>query len=396
MFVANGGDTLLVANSGGTNISKVFLADANLANVNEVLSARIKTPNTYIADVRASLDAAGTARFDVIYTDYSDRPQYVAQAINGDIYFSTKPTLSAPDGTLRRYESYQPVPDVEQIYQYGGTAGSGHIAIINADSVHVVGSGAPGVSDFLVICDHTHNMGGTSYCVAGKDPVAIVDTLRTVYGADVVGVPNFDIKSLGLRDTTFVAASGDRQWIAFGEAHTDSAGRVMMVQNPGNFFSPSMNVKDLVNNASERIFGLALNSDGSTAAAHGLESYFFETQFSLHLRLQGKVNTFDSGSGIAFHPDNRDGLPDGDARNTAFVASANGTIEIVDTYHYTSRGTLPVRANLYGPIRVTGRFPNDDPQVILKLFGLTTEGFIVIDVRASDIQPLPSLRRVRR
>jgi hypothetical protein len=33
--------------------------------------------------------------------------------------------------------------------------------------------------------------------------------------------------------------------------------------------------------------------------------------------------------------------------------------------------------------------PGDDPAVVLKLFGLTTEGMIVIDIRASDILPLP-------
>ena len=39
------------------------------------------------------------------------------------------------------------------------------------------------------------------------------------------------------------------------------------------------------------------------------------------------------------------------------MASANGTIEIVDTYHYINRGSLPVRASLYGPIRVTLPMP---------------------------------------
>jgi hypothetical protein len=73
----------------------------------------------------------------------------------------------------------------------------------------------------------------------------------------------------------------------------------------------------------------------------------------------------------------------------AFVASANGTIEIIDSFHYISRGVLPVRANLTGPIKVTHRFPGDDPAIILKIFGLTPEGLIVIDVRAGDIIPLP-------
>jgi hypothetical protein len=250
--------------------------------------------------------------------------------------------------------------------------------------------------DLLGVCDHTMNQNPatTTKCVIAIDPIKIVDSLRTYYGADAVAVSNLDVPSLGLSDTTFVAAGGDRQWIAFGEAHTDSAGRVMMVQDPGSFLSPAINVRDLVNNASERVFGLAINKNSSSTAVHGQESYFFDVQMPFHLRLQGKFNTFDQGAGIAFHPDNVGDLTP-ESERVAFVASANGTIEILDTYHYTGRGTLPVRANLYGPIRVTRAWPGDDPTVVLKLFGLTSEGFVVIDIRASDIQPLPSLRRMR-
>jgi hypothetical protein len=397
MFVDNSGDTLLVANSGGTNISRVALGDAtSLAGVFEVASRRIKTPNAYIVDITPNVDQSGKAHYDVKVFDYSDRPQYVAQTLNGDIYYSTKPTFSAPDGTLRRYEANTAYPDVQQIWQYAGYSGVGHVAIVNADSIAVMAGIGNSGGDLLQVCDHAENQNPatTTACVTAIDPIKIVDSLRVYYGSDAVAVSNLDVPSVGLSDTTFVAAGGDRQWVAFGEAHTDSAGRVMMVRDPGTFLSPSINVKDLVNNASEHVFGLALNKNSSSVAVHGLESYFFDVEMPFHLRLQGKVNTFDTGAGIAFHPENVGDLTPDDQR-VAFIASSNGTIEIVDTYHYTSRGSLPVRANLYGPIRVARAWAGDDPQVVLKLFGLTTEGFIVIDVRASDIQPLPSFKRMR-
>jgi hypothetical protein len=391
MFVDNSGDTLLVANSGGTNISRVSLGSAgSLAGVGEVTSRRIKTPNSYVADVTATIDQAGTARFEVKITDYSDRPQYLAQATNGDIYYSTKPTLSAPDGTLRRYQAAGAFPDVEQIWQYGTSSGTGHVAVINADSIDVLSGVSSTTGDFLRICDHAENQNPstTAACAIGVDPKILVDSLVTVYGADAVAVSNLDVSSLALHDTTFVAAGGDRQWIAFGEAATDSAGRIMMVQNPGNFLSPSISVADLVNNTSQHVFGLAINSNSTLTGVHGDKSFFFDVQSPFHLRLGGFASTFDTGAGIAFHPNNIGDLSPSDAR-VAFIASANGTIEIVDTYHYINRGTLPVRANLYGPIRVTLPMPGDDPSVILKLFGLTTEGLIVIDIRASDILPVP-------
>jgi hypothetical protein len=390
LFIDNSGDTLLVANSGGTNISRVSLNHAGVNSIAEVPSRRIKTPNSYIADIKATIDQAGSARFEIDIYDYSDRPQYVAQSVNGDIYFSTKPTFAAPDGTIRRYQASGAFPDVQQIWQYGTYQGTGHVAVINADSIIVLGGVSTSTGDLLMICDHAENQNPTTTaaCARGVDPLILVDSLRTLYGADAVAVANLHVPSLGLADTTFVAAGGDRQWIAFGEAAGDSLGRVIMVQNPGNFLSPSINVRDLVNNASERLFGIAINSNSTVTGVHGLESYFFDVQTPFHLRLQGKVTTFDQGAGIAFHPNNIGDLSPADAR-VAFVASANGTIEIVDTYHYINRGSLPVRASLYGPIRVTLPMPGDDPAVVLKLFGLTTEGMIVIDIRASDILPVP-------
>ncbi|MDQ3698453.1 MAG: Ig-like domain-containing protein [Gemmatimonadota bacterium] len=392
LFIGNGGNELIVANSGGTNISRVSLGGPGSAvPPSEDVTRRIKTPNTYIVQIEMAIDGSGLARIKRTLFDYSDRPQYVVQAINNDIYYSTKPTPSAPDGTIRRYlESSRtfgaPQPDVQQIWQYAAPGEPGKVAIINADVVNVY-TGAQSVSDSLEICDHPLNMGGPLTCVRGVDPNALTEQLRSMINSDVVAA-NIEIKSLALTDTTFVAASGDRRWIAFGEAATEGAGRVMMVNGLTEYFSPGVNVRDLVHNASERVFGLALNNDGTSAAVHGQESYFFDIENPFHLRLQGKVNTFDDGAGIAFHPDNDANVSNPDTR-IAFVASANGTIEIVDTFHYLSRGTLPVRANLYGPIRVSNRFPGDDPQVILKLFGLTTEGMIVIDVRASDIQSIP-------
>jgi hypothetical protein len=310
--------------------------------------------------------------------------------VNGDIYYSTKPTFSAPDGTIRRYQSTGAFPDIQQIWQYGKYTGTGHVAVINADSVFVRSGLLSNTSDALIICDHAENQNPatTTVCVSGIDPVLMVDSLRILYGADAWAESNLDVPSLGLSDTTFVAAGGDRQWIAFGEGSTEAAGRVMMVQNPGNFFSPSILVTDYVSNASDKVFGLAINSNSTSAAVHGEQSIFFEVQSPFHLRLAGTATTFSLGAGVAFHPNNVGDASPSDAR-VAFVASANGTIEIVDTFHYLKRGALPVRANLYGPIRVTLPMPGDDPAVVLKLFGLTTEGLIVIDIRNSDIQSIP-------
>jgi hypothetical protein len=397
LFVANGLDTLLVANSAGTNVSRVFIGSSDLTQVNEVAGRRIKTSETVIYDVAFAIDAAGIARFSVKAYSFSDRPQYIAQANTGDMFYSTKPTPTAPAGTIRRYDPSVPFPESQTLWQYGTIKNSGGtFAVVNADSIRVLVAPSPTISDTLEICDHSYGQnplsvsnGGTGRCVRSNTPGGLASAL-SAFNSDVALIGNLDVNSLALTDTTFVAAGGDRRWVAFGEGNTGvAAGRVFMVNALAGIFSPGLLVKDLTDNASESVFGIAINSNSTNVGTHGRESYFSEIESPFHLRLQGKFNTFDVGAGIAFHPDNvGDSAPIDDPARTAFVASANGTIEIVDSFHYTGRGELPVRANLYGPIRVTHAMPGDDPSIILKVFGLTTEGLIVIDVRASDIKPL--------
>jgi hypothetical protein len=387
MFIDNSGDTLLVANSGGTNISRVFIGSTDMNLVNEVAARRIKTPNTLAYDVGVAI-SNGIARYKITVHDFSDRPQYIAQSLTNEIYYSTKPTTEAPDGTIRHYDPNFPAPDVRLIWQYGARDGTDNVGVINADSVFAIISPIETQTDSIVICDHPYGQTTASLCFISDNINAAISAAQA-YGGDVVGIGGLNILSLGLTDTTFVGAGGDRRWIAFGEGNTPGrAGRIMMASDPGDFFSPGMTVRDLTNNAAERVYGVAINSNSNSIAAHGFESYFSDIEWPFHLRLQGKFNTFDTGAGIAYHPLNA-GDTSPDDQRVAFVASANGTIEIVDSFHYTGRGVLPVRASLYGPIRVTNRFATDDPSVILKLFGLTTEGLIVIDIRAADIKPLP-------
>ena len=148
-----------------------------------------------------------------------------------------------------------------------------------------------------------------------------------------------------------------------------------------------MTQKDLTNNASEHIYGLALDSIGLTVAAHGDESFFASIDVPFHLRLQGKYSNSSPGMGITFHPQAKASA--GDVQRTAYVASGNQTIEILDIFHYLNRGTLPIKTNLYGPLRAALPGASDPPDVILKLFGISPNGLVVIDVRASDILPSP-------
>jgi hypothetical protein len=73
----------------------------------------------------------------------------------------------------------------------------------------------------------------------------------------------------------------------------------------------------------------------------------------------------------------------------AFVASGDFSIQIVDSYSYRLRGRIPIRSNLYGPLRAvypTAAELSADASLVVKLFGLTPEGLVMIDVHAGDIK----------
>jgi hypothetical protein len=387
MTIDNSGSLLLVANSGGTNISKVNL----VARQEE---GRVKTANEYVFDVTYSKDDnSGGFRFTVSAPiDYSDRPQYIAQSASGSLYYSTRPTSAATPGTLRKIDNFLDArTEPRQIWQYGAFLG-GHYVIINADAVDVI-KGQNGVPDQIIICDHTvGNLPTTATCVQSMTVEGAVATLRAFpVNGNVEAVKDLDVKSLALPDTNFVAVGGDRRRVMFGEANSGNrAGRVMLVFDPagtpadGAVYSAPMEIVDLTSNASDKVFGVDINKNSSNFGVHGVETFFADSS----LRLQGKYATFNTGAGIAFHPQNIDeATPDTLAR-VAFVASGDKSIQIVDSYSYRLRGRIPIRQNLYGPLRAVMPTPseqNGDPTLVVKLFGLTPEGIVVIDVRRADI-----------
>ncbi len=384
MTIDNSGSLLLVANSGGTNVSKV-----NLLQRRE--DGRIKTANEYVFDVSYSIDQnSGDFKYTVSPPiDYSDRPQYIAQSASGALYYSTRPTNTATPGTLRRIDNFlDDRTEPRQIWQYG-TFMANKFVIINSDAVSVL-KGANGAPDIITICDHTPGDNpSTATCFSGNKVPDIIALLQAApINGNVIAVKDLSVESLALPDTNFVASGGDRRRIAFGEAHTGGrAGRVLALYDPSGTpagqeqYSAPIEVADLTNNGSDKVFGISINGNSTNIGVHGIETFFADSS----LRLQGKFATFNTGAGIAFHPRNvEEQTPDSLAR-VAFVASGDFSIQIVDSYSYRLRGRIPLRTNLYGPLRAVLPPPGSDPSVLVKLFGLTPEGIVIIDVRRVDI-----------
>lgn len=391
LFVANDPGNLWVANSGGTNLSRV-----DLAGLQEV--QRIRTRITPLFTLTEDA-AKGDSINPVVWHEsvslpvlYSDRPQYLGQLKDGTIYFSTQPTATAPKGSIRYLDPSFPFPDTRPVIIYKSVSASIKTVVIrNADNV-ITRSGAPN-SDFITICDHTPDTNNESVCVESNKGLqaAIADLKAKIGSTDIEAVGGVDITDAGLTDTTFVAVSGDRNWVAFGSGHTAGAGNLFMA-NASGFMSAPIQQTDLTNNASEHINGLALDKSGFTVGAHGDNSFFSSVDYPFHLRLQGLYPNAAPGQGIAFHP-NADFVSSpsaGGIERTGYVASGNQSIEVLDIFHYLGRGTIPIKTNLYGPLRAALPPASDAAQgVVLKLFGVSKAGLVVIDLRASDILPSP-------
>ena len=393
MAIDTSGTQLLVANSGGTNISVVSLASR--AEVR-----RINTPNTITFDVAYSQDqSTGIIRYTLAPAiDYSDRPQFVGQSQNGNLYYSTRPTSAAQPGTIRRVDP-EPIAfgtgirvdtvAIRQVWQYGGFQ-QGKYVILNSDGVSVTKGASTSDPDIITICDHPFGRSQAAMMCETNTSVEVAVAALRAAGADVEAPRDLSVGSLALTDTTFIAVGGDLRWLAFGEGATNRPGRVILVKDTLGTdpfqatYSDGVEVVDLTNNASDQVFGVALNNNSSMLGVHGVGAFFGDTA----LRLQGTVN-MGGGAGIVFHPEHNSAgnMPD-PLHRSAFVAEGDTTIAVLDTYFFRQRGTLPLKHNVTGAIRAvlpTAAEALADPELAVKLFALTPTGMVVINVRRCDI-----------
>ncbi len=400
LAINEAGDSLFVANSGGTSLSFVSLT----GTPREDIGRRFVTQNTPLFEISRELDeVTGLIKLSGIFIDFSDRPQFVAQDAEERLLYSTRPTGAAPDGTIRvvAHEVGWQSPEAKILLlpedvQFDTST----VAIAHVDSVALYS--VTGSSDLIEIWDHKPGFPNVVVS-SGMLPIdGALEALSSNPDSDILWANGSWLRErLALRDTTFVTASGDREWVAFGEGGTGGgeAGQIILWDASAARIHSRLLVADLVNNASERVTGLGLNRDGSLGAARGrFGSYYWGTD----LRLQGSVSTdVDGGAGAALHPDHPSyiqGTPSSD-RSLSFVGQADHTIRVLDTVHFSERGQLHIRDNIVGPLRAgpplatdnngMGRNCGGPDCVVVKLYGITDGGgVVVVDVRRRDIDPL--------
>ncbi|HEY0014779.1 MAG TPA: hypothetical protein VGC13_00615 [Longimicrobium sp.] len=376
------GDTLFVANSGGTNISAIPLTPGTLT---EAEDARIFTPNEQL--YRVVFDETLTPGRVEVY-DYSDRPQFIAQTSLGQLVYSTKPTGAAPDGTVRIFDPRKNNVEIFTGYVRRGVIGTEAI-VVNARSAALV-IGNPKQLEVCVrrragdTVDPPCFRGNTEFVAAMVDSMRALPPVNGVrYDTRVDVFTN--IQEVGLSDTTFVAVSGDRTTVAVGEGVRERA-RVPVFTVAGDSLALSGNIYDLINNADERVIGLGLNYDGSLGAARGTGVYFFTRD----LRLQGRAPSGSPAGGIAMHPENR-GYPGAPANRRAFVSGLDESgapyIDIIDTFNFSGNPArrIYLRDPVIGAMAVAPRAPGDPASVRLRLYAITSGGILSVAITDADM-----------
>lgn len=352
------GDTVLVANSGGTSISYVRLDAVG----NGVEAFRYQLPNIIAYTITTTTSSTSGAPIQVrTKYDFSDRPQFLgATCIQsggacGDVVlaYSTTPTpgQSAPfqtnNGTLRWENLTKGTSHLFFEQAMGQSAG-------RADTLEVIRYDANGVNQTVLV------------------PYKYTNPVTGLVSSTVI-----DINRLGFRDTTFVRGSGDFNRAIFGEGGAINGSRALTYNasrgaDPNFPFidlgvSPASDVSDFIANAFSKVQGVAINFDGSLVAIRGDSTYLLNGA----LRLQGVLPTAAANAGIDFHPQNNASMFPLSTR-LIFTASSQPLIDVYDTNCYQKVAQIQIRDPIIGPVKAALR-----PTGQLVLVGATARGVVI-------------------
>ena len=379
-------DTLIVANSGGTNLSIV-----DLVSRREVRRHRL--PNYTVQTVKVVDNGGGGKTVETPDYDFSDRPEHVAALCRAGgttacdsviVLYSTTPTGGQTYPPERGYLAWENLADTT--YTQSGT---GHLFWEQAVS------GASGTDTLQVIRERRTNAG-----------VLVSDTL--LGGAAGVRV---NLGRLGFQDTTFVRNSGNFLRAVVGEgggglslarvlSYDVTAGRTVI---PGvwvdivagqpatalstaytydNGISSAHSVQDFLGNRASSVTGVAINFNGTTNLVRADSIYVFDADLRQTgmLQVSGAAHGMDLAPLHAFNANLRGTTAPGqsDAR-IVFAARPDSSIDVFDTYFFaevtdTSVATvpIPIRNALVGAVRVT---PDLTGTV---LTGISNQGLVVV------------------
>jgi hypothetical protein len=379
LALAHGGDSLFVANSGGTNISVVALNGATPREVR-----RIFTPDVRIYDVQYDIEKDSVN--NVVRYDYSDRPQFLAHLRTGQIVYSTRPTTARADGTVRIYD---PTKDVTyaagratEVFTGYAEEATGRAIAVNALYVRHY------TDKTLTVCPRRLLASGEDPPCINGGPTTVSHQLRALAAQGLTDT-RLDlyahIGSIGLQDTTFVAVSKDHSTVVIGEGAAQY-GRIMRFETrEGGLVGSTRETHDLIGNMADRVVGLGLNGDGSLGIARGTGVYYFDSQ----LRLQGTSSSDQPAGGVALHP-SQVGYPNVTGTTRASFVSGMGHdgipyIDVIDAYSFCRTRRIYIRDRVTGGLISVAPVAGDAASIAMRLYALTESGVVELVLQPGDL-----------
>ena len=382
------GDTLLVANSGGTLISYV-----NTNTQQEVF--RYPLPVLLAQTVTSTTGSNGLITETITDYFFSDRPQYLATTCQGAV------TPGTPCGNVVLVYTTTPTAGQSTPFTNDGTVRWENLQTHQSHFFfeQAMGQSADTKDTLQVQRIAAQGLGATGAIVPFRQGPFITGVDTSFYSV-VVKVP-----ALGFRDTTYTRNSGNFRRAVLGEGgaaggtgtqpnsramlYDVTQGLVGSFSDKGHSYalpvptidagvSGSFLVTDFIANTSTPVTGAAINFDGELAGVRADSTYLFDNS----LRLQGLLQTSAGNAGIDFHPQNA-GIPaPGPSGGTHlfFAASSQPQVEVYNTNFYSRCLVVPTRDPVVGPIKSA---PIGAGNVVI--VGATAHGVVILTVTAAQL-----------
>ncbi len=390
--LGNYGDTVVVANSGGTELSIIDVRPSARR-----LVWRQDLPN-YLIETYKVLVQTGASRREITVYDVSDRPQYLATVCR-----AAGGTACAPDSIFAVYST---TPTQSSTSPFNGRATLRMEKLINS-------------TDTTQLFGHFFWEIGTTPVGTGTDTLRIEMRRGLPYNQTKVilsacaGV-NVILNTFGLGDSTFARNSGNFTHAFIGEggistqfarvfAYTAKQRLVHDVAQPPcntgggtadtgfvdvDFgMSPGVDVSDFISNTGVHVSAIATNLNGETNVVRADSIYFLDE--GLRLKGASVAPTGAPGMDMNYNHNDPAGQPGTPGNRILFAARPDANIDVFDTFYYGVIGSIPIRDPIIGPLRVARDATGNQ-----LLFGITARGLVMVRLPAIT-NPFPISGSVR-
>ena len=388
--LGNYGDTVVVANSGGTNLSIVDVSPAGRRE-----RRRHRLPNFLLQKVTTELNSTGTIVIKFTEYDFSDRPKHL-----GTTCRTGGGTTCAADSIYAVY-STAPTPGQTPPFENASTVRWENLTDPTPRShffwEHAAVLPSPDADSIRIFVD--------------RGPTMPFDTVLSLAKGVTV-----NLNALGFQEETFVRSSGNATHALVGEGGDISLARAIgymgnqalvrtvdtttIVTTVTTTFigpsevdlgvTPGIRVRDQIANVASPIRSIAINFNGLTNLVRADSVYVMDE----NLRLAGLVPVGGANPGMDLNfqhafdpfvggtPGTFGGVADSSLR-MVFLAREDANIDVFDTFFFKRVTTIPIRDPIIGPLRVA-LIPGPTQEQVL--VGVTAKGVVI--VRFPQIQNL--------